>query len=333
MRRTLFIVSLPVLASFVACSGDHESEIDPPSTSSAEALSAAVPKPDWVQLDVAALGPSMPASAASATTTSAPSPLPAQCQPGPTASLAQASQQVSTQTNAILAGVLGLVSEITKNPPAISVPDHAVWAPITSPDSPSIYKLDVQKLGDGTIGFVLTARPKEKDEWHALFDGVTHVVDDKHRAGEIHIDLAQVHDADPAKNDARTGAIVVKFGNVDDNIGIDVMFGGTSGPGTPPTDAQYNFSRRADGAGAFRFVAHSMDPSVPAERVFSIETTWTASGAGMSHATDAASVMPKPQGTVECWAPNAGLVFKAVDGITASGAAGDPACCPTAPSP
>ena len=328
MRRTvspLVAAALTVLAcTTFGCAGP-DAETSEPTGTSLDALTAGVPKRDWLVLDVANLDPSVAAKGASSAKATSGS-MPASCSLGAPAGLADLSRTVSGRANGILGDVLGIVADVLSRPPTAHDDHHAVWGPLSGPESPGVYRFDAERKPDGTIAFQLSATPAGANAWRGLFRGATRVIDADHRVGDVEIDFGAMR-AVNAKNAPETGAVVIHFGNVDGVVGIDMTFSGVSGSETPPTNAVYKYMRRPDGAGAFDFVAHANDP-LKGPRLQHVTTVWAPSGAGKSSATQADPSAPAAASVTECWAPNAGLVFHSGGGATG----GDPACCPAAPA-
>jgi hypothetical protein len=327
--RTIPFALASIAVVVAGCSGAGNDAAEPAPepenvSSSTAALIEAVPKREWLAIAVAGFNTTTNGAVAT-TPTSATTAPPAECLPGEPARLADLSKTVSTRANGMLEAVLGVVSGVLSRPPTFQDDHHAVWGPMTGSEPAGIYRMDVERAPDGAIAFQLTARPVNVDQWRGLFRGATRVIDANHRVGDVEIDLAALHAVDPVRNTATSGGVKIHFGNADGNTAIDMMFGNATGPETPPTDAKYTYIRRPDGAGAFEFVAHTTDPSVPTEKLVVVNTAWAPGGAGKSRATELKPTAPKPMSVVECWAPNAGLVFHADDGGQAGG---NPACCP-----
>jgi hypothetical protein len=326
-RSVLTLVLGSTLALAAGCSGAQGSSVDEGSVSTTkDPLVAAVPKQEWFALKVASFTPSgevFSAATTPAKTESTPaSPSAPACSAGPAADLAQVTGHVTGDANGLLAGLLGIVGQITATPPAAKSADHAAWGPITSPDAPGLYRLDVDRQTDGAVAFVMSGRPKDKDEWKPLFRGVVRVIDDAHRTGEAQVDFANMHAIDP-RTDPVQGGVSLRFGNADGVQAVEMTFGGVAGDKSPPSDAHYVYTRKADGSGGFEFVTHS---AATPKQLMRVETSWAPGGAGRSRATMIDAGVPAAKSLVECWAPNAGLVFRAEDGSPAAMGSAD--CCP-----
>jgi hypothetical protein len=325
MSRRLSLAIVTTLLAIAGCSGANAEEVsDGPTGTSTEALVAAVPKKAWLELVVADFDPSgIQAPTTPATATPAP-----ECVASGKARLADLSQTVSTRANGMLAGVLQIVDGFTKLPPTAHDATSASWGPVTGTEPKGTFRFEAHKNADGTVGFALTGQKAGESEWRALFSGATKVVDADHRVGNVQLDLAQLHAMDPDREKATSGAVAIKFGNLDGTIAIEMTFGNASGPETPPTNAKYKFARKPDGAGAFEFVAHSIDPVAP-DKVLLVNTAWSAGGAGKSRAAELIEGAPLPSQVVECWTPDAGLVFH--QDSSGANLSGSVACCPNAP--
>jgi hypothetical protein len=303
MVRSAYVPSIAAAAVVLAgCGGGEASE---PNATSTHPLVGGVPQRSWLALKVASL------DAESPTTILGDAPAPA-CSPGAPAELADLTRTVSTRANGMLGAVLQIVSDFTSHPPTLHGVDHATWGPVIGTEPTGTYRFDVHRLADGAIAFQLLGRKSDDDPWRGVFQGATRVVDAEHRAGHATLDLGNMHALDPVRNKAITGSVAIDFGNVDGKLVIDT------------TNAKYKFARRADGGGAFEFLAHSIDANTPAQKIVHVTTTWTPNGAGKSEATEVTSVQPQPATVVQCWAPNAGVLFQTNGGV----AIGDPACCP-----
>jgi hypothetical protein len=140
IRRLPSFLAAVVLPSLAAACGGTASSPEPTSTTS-DALSAAVPKREWLQLDL---------SAAQAQDVTAPTHTesvqlklgPQQvCAGGPPAMFAALTGSIMQGSNGVLDGVLTLLENVTSGPPAEADPDTAVWGPLSSPQSPAIYRV------------------------------------------------------------------------------------------------------------------------------------------------------------------------------------------------
>jgi hypothetical protein len=317
--RTLRVAG-PLALALVACSG-HTDETE---GSSSAAVSAAVPKKDWLRLE------QLTAAATTASSSATPAqPADSSCQGGPPAMFARMTADIMGHANGVVDGVLGLIGQITQGPPANVAPGHATWGPIPNPQLPVIYRFDVQQVAPIAFHFQLSGRPAAGDEstWRGLFQGDRTMPDDAHRVGDLLVDFGAIHSLDPSSQPTG-GGVGIHFLNAPDGRGIDESFSGITGDQAPnPNDAHYAYHERADGR-TFDFVTRTdFDHDGRADELLHVQSRWAPPGAGKaSVVVTGGDLGPKQVAAIECWDPQLATVFYA-DDINANPPLGDVGCC------
>lgn len=315
MRTTLIAIGLATCA--FGCGG--QAATNEPVTTGASALQSAVPRRAWLTLDVAK----------QAAAGSQPEPHGPTCQGGPPAMFATMSASIMGSANGVLDGVLGLVEDVTSTPPAVQLPGHAVWGPLTSPTDPNVHRLDMQQVAPNAFHFVLSGKPKPAPEsaWTGLFQGTVVVVDPAHRSGDLAVDFGAMHALDPS-TDPGAGGVAIHFENGPDARAIAETFSGVAGKNAPrPADAQYHFTQDPGGATLDFVTLTDFDHDGTTDELLHVQSRWVPQGAGKaSVVVTGGDLGPKQVAAMECWAPNQATVFYG-DDIHANPPAGDPACC------
>lgn len=239
--------------------------------------------------------------------------------------------QIAGTADGVLGGVLGTVQQITSSPPAAAQPGHAVWGPIASPTSASMYRLEVAAAAPSEFHFVLAGKDKSADEsaWRGVFQGVTFAADPAHRTGQVVVDFGVMHALD-ASVDPLTGGVGVHFDVAGAARNVTASFAGITGKNAPqPDDAQYHLEQAADQSAGFAFITRvDFDGDGTLDEVARIDSRWAATGAGAAHLTvTGGSLGARTVNAMECWSPTLDRVFY-TDDAAAPAHEGDPACCP-----
>ncbi len=327
LHSTLF-ASVTALA-LVACGHYGSAAEDGTTADSSSALTRAVPRAAWFEIDLAATRASVATSGVTTKAVTPAAPPPSCDSPAPS-DLAQLSRKIATDANGVLGTILGMIGAVTSQPPAAQSPDSAVWGPITSPTAPAVYRLEVHRVDDKVFSYLFAGRPKDGDEstWKGLLTGTVAPIDDAHQAGDAHADFAAAHALDPS-SEPETGGLELHFEAVGDARAIDLVFGGVSGKGAPqPNDAHYHFEQPASGAGAFDFATRvDFDGDGTLDELLNVQSHWMGPMGGQALVTVTGGSMPKPAAVTQCWNAKGALVFNADDSGTHP-PAGSPGCCP-----
>jgi hypothetical protein len=213
----------------------------------------------------------------------------------PLAVLYVATRRTSAQLNGMVGTALGTVWGIARNPPTEVSPGRAVWGPITSPLSPAVYRLVVERAEDGSVGYHVDGRPKSGGDFQTVLVGAA-----TPGAGQFAVNFTIARALDPAGGFDQDGGMTVQYQF--DGAGAVVRLALDA-----DTDAVYAWTQRADGSGAMTFGAVTeMGP-------LALRSIWTASGAGRADAN----------GVTECW----DALFHRVFLLAPGHLEGDPAAC------
>lgn len=328
IRLSAALVALAGASGLAGCGSSGGSTAEGASGTSADAISAAVPKQDWFAIDLAAHPGGAQVSTKSVRIQS--DPPSSSCESGTPAQFAVLSHQISSSANGAFTGIMGMVAQITSQPPTAKSDTHAVWGPITDPANPSVYRFDVQRVDEAIFAFRLEGRPKAGDEstWRGVLEGTVAPIDDAHRTGEAHVDFAAAHALDPA-NGPTGGSLELHFEATADARMIALTFAGVTGPGAPaPNDAVYTYAQPRDGVGTFEFVTRTdFDNDGKQDELLNVKSRWDDMAGGQAVVTVIGGSLPKPVVATECWNAKGGAVFYA-DDATVHAPAGDASCCP-----
>ena len=325
-EKTLRMFSaLAAFAGLVGCAG--ASDAAPVGTSS-DALSNAIPKQEWIAIDLGAQSGAASVSTKNvAVRTIGAAPV---CESATPAQFAALSHQIASSANGTVAGLMSMVGQITSQPPVARTDDHAVWGPITSPTAPAVYRFEVDRVDATLFAFRLLGRPKDGDEstWRGVFEGQVAPVDDAHRKGDAHVDFTAAHTLDPS-NGPTAGALALHFEASNDARTIALTFAGVTGPGAPaPNDAVYTYTQPNDGAGTFDFVTHAdFDDDGKQDELLHVQSRWDAVSGGQAVVSIVGASLPHPVVATECWNATGGAVFYA-DDASMHPPVGAADCCP-----
>jgi hypothetical protein len=325
MRHGQLTILTPLVLLF-GCSGHNAPDI---AQQQQDALTAAVPQKEWIQLKVASLDPS--AQSQSQAQSAQQTPLPPVCQPLGPSDMAIMTHTIASDADNLLGGVLGLVAQITSSPPSSAGPGQATWAPLGDPASPVFYRLDVAQVAPNAFHFQFSGGPKAAggSVLLGLLQGTTVVADPDHRAGDVEIDFGAMHALDPSTNPV-TGGVAIHFDNTTGPRIVDAQFSGVAGPGAPqPNDAHYHLEQAPDSSAVFEFFTRTdFDRDGTLDELLHVESRWASNGAGAAHVNvSGGSLGPRQVNAIECWAPPIIEVFYA-DDVNMNPPRGDQSCCP-----
>lgn len=282
-------------------------------SSSVQELSAALPTKTWV-----AMTPEMSQPPAAASLS---------CMALGPSTFGVMTHKIAAAADGVLSGVLGMVHEITLNPPAAVAPGHAEWGPIPSATS-AVYRLGVAAAPAMAFQFGLDGR-NDVSDWKGVFAGITYALDATHRTGQIAVDFDVMHAID-ATVDPVAGQVTVHF-DVNGLVrNVAAMFVGIQGKTAPqPDDAGYRLVTAADGSSGFAYSTRvDFDGDGTLDELAHIDSQWTAGGAGVAHLTvTGGGLGTRVVNAIECWdASLSRLYYK--DDASMNPTVGDPTCCP-----
>jgi hypothetical protein len=323
LRIALAAAAAAVPVTLAACGGSTTES----TSQTSSGLTDGVPKRAWLNLDLAA---AKTQSVAAASQQAAQQPPPPMCVGGPPAMFAAMSAGIMQSSNGVLDGIMSLIENATSGPPADASPGMAVWGPITSPQSPSLYRVVVHQVAPDAFHFELDGTPKAGDQsnWAGVMQGTVQSPDPLHQAGDLLVDFGVAHALDPS-NDPVAGGVAIHFENRPDGRGIDETFSGVVGKNAPqPNDAHYAFNAAPDGL-TFDFVTRTdFDHDGVLDELLHVQSRWLPPGVGKaSVVVTGGSIGPKPVAAAECWDEKQRVVFY-TDDIHANVPLGNAACCP-----
>jgi hypothetical protein len=213
----------------------------------------------------------------------------------PLAVLYVATRRTSAQLNGMVRAALGTVWDIAQSPPTEASPGRAVWGPITSPLSPAVYRLVVERSEDGSVHYHVDGRPRSGGDFQTILAGAAGP-----GAGEFAVNFTIARALDPAGGFEQDGGMTVQYQV--DAAGAVVRLALDA-----DAHAAFEWTQRSDGSGAMNFGA------VTEMGALALRSIWTPGGAGRADAN----------GVTECW----DALFHRVFLLAPGHIEGDPAAC------
>ncbi len=209
-------------------------------------------------------------------------------------------------------GVLGMIKEITRNPPSDCEPEQCVWGPWTDWDKGISFKLTVVRDGEAAYTYAAQAKRfgEPEDAWRSLVEGgFTEAAEDGDGQGWFVNDLTVVADLNPEESTrgsfraeyAREAGVTRLAVRIDDIIGEDNP--------DEPLNGRYYLEAGPDGGSLdYRFPADiDQDAADAADKqakeLLESRVRWIASGAGVGVVRVTAGDVPEGQEYlgVQCW--------------------------------
>lgn len=235
------------------------------------------------------------------------------CAPDGPASFGATAHDVSATVDGLLSDVLGIVDDVSAQPPSASTPGQAMWGPI--PGTTSEFMLAFDQVDPTAFEFFLGGQPQgAQDAWQGMFGGHSETVDATHQSGRVDINFGVMHDLD-ASSDPVTGGAAVEFSVDETGRHVTAHFGDVRGAAdTQSVDGDYAFEEAPDGTAQFAFATlRDLDGDMLPETVL-IESTWAPDGRGTAHVTlSGGSLGATVHHVVECWDAAGGRVYTSDD--------------------
>src|SRR5262245_20174353 len=113
----------------------------PQINASVDELRAAAPSREWISMPLADVRP----------------PAPAMCSSSGASIFGTTTHRIANTVDGVLADVIGIIGQVTSQPPAVKDPGQAMWGPIVG--ASSVYTLAVQRVSATEFNFFLGGQP------------------------------------------------------------------------------------------------------------------------------------------------------------------------------
>ncbi len=202
---------------------------------------------------------------------------------GEQAEFYEITRDVASSVNSAAHHWLGIVEDITDNPPSAVSNTGAQWGPHTPALSLLTYKFVVTKDSQGDYGYALVAKVKNQPDQSYLpvLEG-TASGDPNVNGGAMRLRFNNLHSLDPSRN--QDGLVEFSYGSDGLAWKLNVNFNGfVDYEGDGPIDALYHYRELADQSGDFAFLTHSdVQDNNSADEIWLMRTRWMAGGSGRS---------------------------------------------------
>ncbi len=214
---------------------------------------------------------------------------------------------ITLVVNGFVWQITHLVEDVVASPPTETDGESfAIWGPYADALSPAVWRVRVDRAGDGVFDFRVDGWPKADGEGAAVtvLEG-TH--DEGAGRGDWTYHLTAAHGLDPIANDS-TGDVAVAYALGAERT-LEVRLDGVQGPHDPMAGSSlYRYTEAADGAGTFDFISNldvhaEDDPALDRRELLRVRSRWLPTGPGRADVVATHGDLPAGEqvDVVECW--------------------------------